>query len=171
MISIHWSLLFIFFCLESIALWYLLWASGCYYRSEVCSKWILYCFWRYIFPSLSSLSSLPSLPQVVLETLRKQNHPKSSFISHAHLPPLSLLFSDVSGTLRIWDTTQLEHPLKIELRVLSGPILDIAWSPDNQRLIVVGDGKERFGAALLWDSGASVGEITGHSKVCWIIKK
>jgi WD40 repeat protein len=71
---------------------------------------------------------------------------------------------DVSGTLRIWDTTQLEHPLKIELKVLSGPILDIAWSPDNQRIIVVGDGKERFGAAMLWDSGASVGEISGHSK-------
>lgn len=71
---------------------------------------------------------------------------------------------DVSGTLRIWDTTQLEHPLKIELKVLSGPITDIAWSPDNQRIIVVGDGKERFGAALLWDSGASVGEISGHSK-------
>jgi len=71
---------------------------------------------------------------------------------------------DVAGNLRIWDTTQLEHPLKIELRVLSGPIADIAWSPDNQRIIVVGDGKERYGAALLWDSGASVGEISGHSK-------
>jgi WD40 repeat protein len=71
---------------------------------------------------------------------------------------------DVSGTMRIWDTTQLEHPLKIELKVLSGPITDIAWSSDNQRIIVVGDGKERFGAALLWDSGASVGEISGHSK-------
>lgn len=71
---------------------------------------------------------------------------------------------DVSGTLRIWDTTQLEHPLKIELRVLSAAIVDIAWSPDSQRLIVVGDGKERFGAAILWDSGASVGEISGHNK-------
>lgn len=71
---------------------------------------------------------------------------------------------DVTGVLRIWDTTQLEHPLKIELKVLSSSILDIAWSADSQRIIVVGDGKERFGAAMLWDSGASVGEITGHSK-------
>jgi hypothetical protein len=47
----------------------------------------------------------------------------------------------MSGTLRIWDTTQLEHPLKIELKVLSGPIADIAWSADSQRLVVVGDGK------------------------------
>lgn len=43
--------------------------------------------------------------------------------------------------MRIWDTTQLEHPLKIELKVLSGAILDIAWSADSQRIIVVGDGK------------------------------
>eukprot|EP01113_Clastostelium_recurvatum_P019475 TRINITY_DN2296_c0_g1_i4.p1 TRINITY_DN2296_c0_g1~~TRINITY_DN2296_c0_g1_i4.p1 ORF type:complete len:628 (-),score=239.85 TRINITY_DN2296_c0_g1_i4:46-1854(-) len=71
---------------------------------------------------------------------------------------------DVAGNLRIWDTTQKEHPLKIELKVLAGPILDLAWSPDNQRLVVVGDGKERFGAAFLWDTGASVGEIGGHSK-------
>lgn len=71
---------------------------------------------------------------------------------------------DQSGTLRIWDTTQMEHPLKIELRVLSGPISDIAWSGDSQRIVVGGDGKERFGAAIIWDSGASVGEITGHSK-------
>jgi WD40 repeat protein len=71
---------------------------------------------------------------------------------------------DVSGTLRIWDTTQLEHPLKIELKVLSAAILDIAWSPDSQRLVIVGDGKERFGAAIIWDAGSSVGEISGHSK-------
>jgi WD40 repeat protein len=71
---------------------------------------------------------------------------------------------DVQGTLRIWDTTQLAHPLKIELKVLSGPILDISWSPDSQRIVAVGDGRERFGAAILADSGASVGEISGHSK-------
>ncbi|KYQ99716.1 WD40 repeat-containing protein [Tieghemostelium lacteum] len=72
---------------------------------------------------------------------------------------------DVQGNLRIWDTINKEHPLKITLKVLSGPILDIAWTSDNGRLIVVGDGKERFGAAILWDSGSSCGEITGHSKL------
>jgi WD40 repeat protein len=71
---------------------------------------------------------------------------------------------DVAGNVRIWDTTQAEHPLKIELKVLSGPVLDIDWSDDSKRLAVVGDGKEKFGAVLMWDSGSSVGEITGHSK-------
>jgi len=71
---------------------------------------------------------------------------------------------DVAGTVRIWDTTQKEHILKIELKVLAGPILDIQWSDDSKRVVVVGEGKEKFGAVFLWDSGSSVGEITGHTK-------
>jgi len=71
---------------------------------------------------------------------------------------------DVSGTLRIWDTTQKEHILKIEFKVLAGPILDIQWSDDSKRIAVVGEGKEKFGAVILWDTGSSVGEITGHTK-------
>jgi len=71
---------------------------------------------------------------------------------------------DVSGLVKIWDTVNAEHILKAEYKVLGGSVLDIVWSPDSQRLIVVGDGKERYGAAILADSGASVGEIGGHSK-------
>jgi len=72
---------------------------------------------------------------------------------------------DVAGTIRIWDTTQKEHILKLEIKVLSGPITDLQWSDDSKRIVAVGDGKERYGAVFLWDSGSSVGEITGHSKV------
>jgi hypothetical protein len=41
------------------------------------------------------------------------------------LSPIHAQITDVSGTVRIWDTTQKEHILKIELKVLAGPILDI----------------------------------------------
>jgi len=71
---------------------------------------------------------------------------------------------DVTGTVRIWDTTQKEHILKLELRVLGGPILDLQWSEDSKRIVAVGEGKEKFGAVFLWDSGSSVGEISGHTK-------
>jgi len=71
---------------------------------------------------------------------------------------------DISGTLRIWDTTQKEHLLKIELKVLSGAILDLQWSDDSKRIVAIGDGKEKFGSVFLWDTGSSVGEISGHSK-------
>ncbi|CAI9544827.1 unnamed protein product [Staurois parvus] len=34
-----------------------------------------------------------------------------------------------------------------------------------KRMAVVGEGRDSFGAVFLWDSGSSVGDITGHSKV------
>ena len=51
--------------------------------------------------------------------------------------------SDLSGKLRIWDTTQQEHLLKYEYQPLSGRIKDIAWSPDSKRIVVVGEGREK----------------------------
>ncbi|KAG1465568.1 hypothetical protein G6F46_001648 [Rhizopus delemar] len=72
---------------------------------------------------------------------------------------------DAHGNVRIWDTVNEEHILKNEIRPISGKISDIAWDCDSQRLIAVGDGKERFGHAFSFDSLSSVGEITGHSKV------
>lgn len=72
---------------------------------------------------------------------------------------------DVSGKLRIWDTTQREHLLKYEYQPFAGKIKDVAWTEDSKRIAVVGEGREKFGAVFLWDSGSSVGEITGHNKV------
>eukprot|EP01112_Ceratiomyxa_fruticulosa_P019823 TRINITY_DN657_c0_g1_i1.p1 TRINITY_DN657_c0_g1~~TRINITY_DN657_c0_g1_i1.p1 ORF type:complete len:605 (-),score=128.08 TRINITY_DN657_c0_g1_i1:125-1939(-) len=91
-------------------------------------------------------------------------HPAATTVAKYAPSGYYIASGDVVGNIRIWDTTQKEHILKIELKILSGPISDIAWSGDNQRLIVVGEGKERFGAAFIWDTGASVGEIGGHSK-------
>ncbi|KAL5016920.1 hypothetical protein ScPMuIL_006509 [Solemya velum] len=70
---------------------------------------------------------------------------------------------DESGKVRIWDTTQQEHILKKEFHCLGGAIRDIQWSPDNQRIVVAGDGKESFARVFMWDSGNSVGEFIGHS--------
>lgn len=42
-------------------------------------------------------------------------------------------------------------------------INDLAWDGDSQRVIAVGDGKERFGACITADSGNSVGEISGQT--------
>eukprot|EP01105_Mastigella_eilhardi_P023890 TRINITY_DN6102_c0_g1_i1.p1 TRINITY_DN6102_c0_g1~~TRINITY_DN6102_c0_g1_i1.p1 ORF type:complete len:601 (-),score=195.13 TRINITY_DN6102_c0_g1_i1:159-1961(-) len=71
---------------------------------------------------------------------------------------------DVQGNIRIWDTTQKEHPLKFEFRALSGAISDLAWNNENNRIIAAGDGKEKFGVVFMWDAGSTVGEITGHAK-------
>lgn len=50
-----------------------------------------------------------------------------------------------------------------EYHIIAGRINDIAWDGDSQRIIAVGEGKERFGHCVTWDSGNSVGEISGHS--------
>src|ERR1700685_961480 len=67
--------------------------------------------------------------------------------------------------------------LKTETKVISGRINDIAWDGESQRIIAVGDGKERYGHAFTFDSGNTVGEgspysnnevtcqISGHSAV------
>ncbi|XP_048389488.2 WD repeat-containing protein 1 [Stegostoma tigrinum] len=72
---------------------------------------------------------------------------------------------DTSGKIRIWDTTQKEHLLKYEYQPFAGAIKDICWSGDSQKVATVGKGKEIFGAVFQWDTGTSVGSITGHSKV------
>jgi WD40 repeat protein len=72
--------------------------------------------------------------------------------------------ADTSGKVRIWDTTQKEHILKIEIPVIAGPINDLNWSEDSKRIVAIGEGREKFGAVFMWDTGSSVGEITGHNK-------
>ncbi|CAI9738774.1 actin-interacting protein 1 isoform X2 [Octopus vulgaris] len=71
---------------------------------------------------------------------------------------------DDRGKIRIWDTINPEHVLSKEYQPIAGTIKDIAWSPDNKRMLVAGDGKGTFARAFLVDTGSSVGEISGHSK-------
>ncbi|KAB5592203.1 Actin-interacting protein 1 [Ceratobasidium theobromae] len=72
---------------------------------------------------------------------------------------------DSMGNVRVWDIAGTDQVLKNEKKAISGKINDLAWDADSQRIIAVGDGKEKFGVAFNSDSGNSVGEITGHSKV------
>ncbi|KAG2465394.1 WDR1 protein, partial [Polypterus senegalus] len=49
---------------------------------------------------------------------------------------------DISGKLRIWDTTQKEHILKYEYQPFAGRIKDMAWTEDSKRIAAVGEGRE-----------------------------
>ena len=69
---------------------------------------------------------------------------------------------DVSGQVRVWDAQGAEKT-RGEYPIIAGRINDIAWDGDSQRIIAVGDGRERFGHCITADSGNSVGEISGHS--------
>lgn len=46
---------------------------------------------------------------------------------------------------------------------MGGPIKDICWTGDGERLAIVGEGKTYFGRTILLDTGSSVGEISGVS--------
>jgi len=71
---------------------------------------------------------------------------------------------DESGTVHIWACDTPDQIIKLETIVFAGPVLDIAWSADNQRILCVGGSGQVFGKVFMWDSGNSVGEISGHAK-------
>lgn len=73
--------------------------------------------------------------------------------------------ADQHGKIRIWDVTQKEHILKNEFQPFAGVVKDLAWSEDSKRIVAVGEGRERFGHVFATETGTSIGEIAGHSKI------
>ncbi|KAH2754655.1 hypothetical protein KXV92_008432 [Aspergillus fumigatus] len=70
---------------------------------------------------------------------------------------------DATGLVRVWDCVG-EGTTKGEYSIVNGRINDLAWDGDSQRIIAVGDGKQRYGHCITWDSGNTVGEIYGHTQ-------
>lgn len=71
---------------------------------------------------------------------------------------------DDHGNLRVWACDTPDQILKLECPLFAGEVLDIAWSGDSQRILAVGNGGAVFGRVIMWDSGNSVGEVSGHNK-------
>ncbi|XP_078588280.1 WD repeat-containing protein 1-B-like [Branchiostoma floridae x Branchiostoma japonicum] len=119
-------------------------------------KNFLYCFGQSIIirdienPAISDVYT-----QHVAKTTVAKYAPSGFYIASA----------DEHGKVRIWDTVNKEHILKNEFQPIGGPIKDIVWSPDSKRIAICGEGKEKFAHCFLWDTGSSVGELMGISKV------
>lgn len=81
-----------------------------------------------------------------------------------------LCSGDDSGKVIVWgwsredESSPIETTVKSEFQVLAGPITDISWDFEGRRLCVVGEGRDKFGVFISWDSGNSLGEISGHSQ-------
>jgi len=72
--------------------------------------------------------------------------------------------ADTTGKLRIWDTVNAEHILKNEFQPFAGPVRDLDWTGDSQRIAIGGAGREKFCHAISADTGTSVGDMIGHTK-------
>lgn len=62
------------------------------------------------------------------------------------------------------DTTQSTHILKAEYALINGPLRDVAWDSESKRIAAVGEGRERFGHVILFDTGTSNGNLSGQSR-------
>jgi len=70
---------------------------------------------------------------------------------------------DSAGMLRIWACDTPEQILKGEYAMLGGGIYDLEWSDDSTRIVLVGEGQPPA-KVIMWDSGNSVGDVSGHQK-------
>ncbi|KAI1422932.1 WD40-repeat-containing domain protein [Xylaria sp. FL1777] len=80
------------------------------------------------------------------------------------IPEYRIASGDVTGLVRVWASTKDGIKKKDEWPAFSGRINDIAFASDGDRVIAVGDGREKFGHAFNI-TGGKVGEVSGHSKV------
>lgn len=95
------------------------------------------------------------------------------YTAHAHTTTVAkfspsgsyVASGDSAGNVKVWSVDGEEIITKSEFPVLSGRINDLTWDADSQRIIAVGDGKEKYGHCFTWDSGNTVGEISGHTDV------
>ncbi|CAI4049630.1 hypothetical protein SUVZ_13G2270 [Saccharomyces uvarum] len=98
----------------------------------------------------------------------------SSVVTTVKFSPIKgsqyLCSGDESGKVIVWgwafdkENNSVEVNVKSEFQVLAGPISDVSWDFEGRRLCVVGEGRDNFGVFISWDSGNSLGEISGHSQ-------
>jgi len=72
---------------------------------------------------------------------------------------------DASGFIKIWNTADMGIT-RLEQQILAGPIRDMAWSPDDQRLLIVGEGKGEYAVMIMADGGSRIGKLSGFTQGC-----
>ncbi|KAK9366225.1 WD40-repeat-containing domain protein [Lipomyces kononenkoae] len=119
---------------------------------------------RLVYPSNKSIH-LRSLSKPSLST-QFTGHIAATSVAKFSPSGYYIASGDISGTVKIFDSSSATDDPEIvkgSFSIISGRINDLAWDSESKRIIAVGDGKERFGHCLTFDSGNSVGEIAGHS--------
>lgn len=99
------------------------------------------------------------------ECVQYVNHTAATTVAKFAPSGFYVASGDEHGNVKVWDVAGEDMVTKGEYQVISGRINDLEWDADSQRIIAVGDGKERYGHCFTADSGNTVGEISGHTEV------
>lgn len=109
-----------------------------------------------------------------LIVVKDLNDPSNSFVYRGHnaqttcakFAPSGMFVAsgDSSGKVRVWSWTHKEKLLKVEVQVFSGPVRDLDWDFENKKITAAGEGSGILAKTIMWDTGNSTGEMTGHNK-------
>jgi len=106
--------------------------------------------------------------------IRKISDPHQYTVYRGHPEPTCVRFSpdgavaasgDMYGFLKVWNTAN-PAITRYEGQMLAGPLRDIAWSPDSQRLLIVGEGKGEHALVIMADGGSRIGKLDGFLQGC-----
>lgn len=122
---------------------------------RACSKGdrLIYCNGRSVF--IRSLTDPAS-------NISYAGHSKDTTVAKISPSGFYAASADVSGTVRVWDLAGDDQILKLETKALGGRINDLDWDMESKRIVVGGDGRDKFAAAFSFDTGSSVGELVRH---------
>lgn len=100
-----------------------------------------------------------------VQTIQYRGHRAQTTVAKFSSSGYYVASGDSQGNVRVWDCVTEDNHLKLETNIISGRINDLTWDGESKRIIAVGDGNKRFGHAFTFDTGNSVGEISGHSEI------
>ncbi|PBJ72645.1 hypothetical protein BCY84_15210 [Trypanosoma cruzi cruzi] len=104
--------------------------------------------------------------------VRELERPGNVIVSGRHTSPVTAVrigpsgklvaSGDQKGNLLVW-VRQPDARELLNTKQLQGSVRDIGWTNDEERLVVVGDGKSHFAAAISI-TGNTIGDISGHTQ-------
>jgi WD40 repeat protein len=73
--------------------------------------------------------------------------------------------ADESGNVKVWTPQNVDKTIELEIRPISGPVFDITWTNENNKISVIGAGANNaYGVVLDSSTGSAQGEVIGHTK-------
>ncbi|PRT52571.1 putative WD repeat-containing protein C9G1.05 [Wickerhamiella sorbophila] len=104
--------------------------------------------------------------------IRSVEDPTKCVVYEKHINPVTavafsptgsyVVSGDQNGEAHVWGLNGDEIVHKTTVQATNGRINSVAWDFETKRVFAVGNGTQRFGHAFMFDSGNSVGEISGH---------